>query len=400
VSGPFFSRIGLAATGLLLVATLASGADEALKDTPILHATLLGRPTEKLVEPARKINDLFVFQKRLFLGHGDWTANTGPTDVIYFDLEAKKFVTEFTVDEEAIVHYRQYDDELFVPGADAKEGWELGNLYVRRTDGWTKLRSIPNGIHVLDFAKFCGRWYVATGSFFGSPKTGPSIGAVFSSGDRGKSWRYEYTTPSAPGTVYRIHALMPFQDRLFAFINLSGPVRKDAINQEYHSYLPKPAKWGEIEVYPNCRIHDPLGAAETIVFDGIRWHQVDLLPGTKVGMIIPFSYGSRLVLYVQRELFGLGIRGGEQLYVYDGQDTKRLDLACERIVDVVTKPDGLLVLFQREGHFLLAESSDLSNWVENILPPEINAPRSAEKIGNVFYLGLADGSIYAVSAPD
>jgi hypothetical protein len=400
VSRSFFSCSGLAATGLLLATALANGSDEAVKGGSVLRVTLLGRPTEKLVEPARKINDLIVFQSRLYLGHGDWNVNTGPTDVIYFDVDAKKFVTEFTVDEEAIDHYRQYDDELFVPGVDATESWELGNLYVRRADGWTKLRSIPNGIHVLDFAKFCGRWYVATGSFFGPAKTGPSIGAVFSSGDQGKSWRYEYTTPSAHGAVYRVHALMPFQKRLFAFVEVSGPVRKEEINPKYHRYLPKPAKWGEIEVYPNLPIHDPLGAAETIAFDGVRWHQVDLLPTTQIGTVTPFSYGGRLLLYVQRELFGLRIQGGKQLYVYDGKDTKRLNLAFEQIVDVVTKRDSLLVLLKRDGRFLLAESSDLSSWAEHALPPEIKAPRSTEKIGNIFYLGLADGSIYEAYSPD
>ncbi|MHC4181063.1 MAG: hypothetical protein ACYSWU_26500, partial [Planctomycetota bacterium] len=189
-----------------------------------LRSRPLGKPTADKGEAAAKINELMIFENRLYLGHGDWHKNTGSTDVIYYDFSKQEFVKEFTVDEEAIVRYRRYGNRLFLPGVDSTESWEFGNLYVHEASGWRKYRTIPRGVHVFDFAEYAGRWYVATGSNFGDLKTGPAIGAIYSSGDQGATWRYEYTTASAIGSVHRLTALMPYKGRLFAFGYADGPM--------------------------------------------------------------------------------------------------------------------------------------------------------------------------------
>ena len=98
------------------------------------------------------------------------------------DFAKQEFVKEYTVDEEAIVRYRRYGNRLYLPGTDSRESWEFGNLYVHEASGWKKYRTIPRGMHVFDFAEFAGRWYVATGSYFGDSETGPKVGAIYSSG--------------------------------------------------------------------------------------------------------------------------------------------------------------------------------------------------------------------------
>ena len=145
---------------ILFTAQPSEVAGETLRFRP------LGEPTADKAEAARKINELMLFEGRLYLGHGDWYKNSGPTDVISYDFAKKKFVKEHTVQDEAIHRYRRYGKRLFLPGTDATESWEFGNLYVHSASAWKKYRTIPRGLHVFDFAEYAGRWYVATGSYF------------------------------------------------------------------------------------------------------------------------------------------------------------------------------------------------------------------------------------------
>ena len=84
---------------------LTAQPDQVLGET--IRTRRLGQPTADKGEVGRKINELMLFEDRLYLGNGDWFKNTGPTDVIYYDFGQQEFVKEFTVDEEAIVRYRR-----------------------------------------------------------------------------------------------------------------------------------------------------------------------------------------------------------------------------------------------------------------------------------------------------
>ena len=212
--------------GMLMALSMAFAAQLQDVSAETLRFQPLGKPTADKPEAARKINELMLFKDRLYLGHGDWFKNTGPTDIIYYDFGRREFVHEFTVQEEAIVRYRQFGNRLFLPGADSTESWEFGSLYVHEAGSWEKHRTIPRGLHVFDFTQYADRWYVATGSNFGDPKTGPAIGAIYSSADQGATWRYEYTTASALGSVHRVTSLTPYKGRLFAFGYVDGPMPK------------------------------------------------------------------------------------------------------------------------------------------------------------------------------
>ncbi|MCA9031991.1 MAG: hypothetical protein KDA66_14345, partial [Planctomycetaceae bacterium] len=215
----------------------------------------LGQPTANKVEAARKINELKIVDRRLYLGHGDWFKNTGPTDVIYFDFDKQEFVTEYTVDEEAIQRYRLYGNRLFLPGTDSTESGEFGNLYVRDASTWKKYRTIPRGLHVFDFAEFNSRWFVATGSYFNDSKQGPWVGAIYSSEDQAATWRYEYTTASAGRSVSRITSLMPYKNRLFAFGYTDGPMPRGS----------------EPKLFPAGEDRQSNRVATSVVYDGDGW---------------------------------------------------------------------------------------------------------------------------------
>jgi len=343
----------------------------------------LGRPTADKVETARKIHELMFFEGRLYLGHGDWHKNSGPTDVIYYDFAKKKFAKEHTVEEEAILRYRQYGKRLFLPGADTTESWEFGNLYVREASSWKKYRTIPRGLHVFDFAEYAGRWYVATGSYFNDIKKGPWIGAIYSSEDQAKSWRYEYTTESARGTVSRITALMPYKGRLFAFGTQDGPMPKKS--------NPKQPQSGETKQYNRV--------GKSVVYDGVGWFRADLIPATPlVQTIEPLVFADHLLLSVRSGRYGKQFKNKWLLFAHDGKKTRRVSLECDRIVDTLVKDDRLILLLVRQGKHLLVESTDLIHWSSHILGPKIKRPLSVEFDGKSYYLGLADGTILTAPA--
>ncbi|MET0310020.1 MAG: hypothetical protein ABW023_15035 [Sphingomonas sp.] len=120
---------------------------------------------------ARNIWTMQVFDGRLYLGAGNSSnfgpsSNAGPVPIVSFD--GRKFVEEYTVNDEQVARFYPLGDVLFVPGHDPRDDWSYGNLY-RRTNGvWTKLRNIPHGIHLYDIRHYAGR-LIATGGAYGQP---------------------------------------------------------------------------------------------------------------------------------------------------------------------------------------------------------------------------------------
>jgi len=66
-------------------------------------------------------------------------------------------------------------------------------------------------------------------------------------------------------------------------------------------------------------------------------------------------------------------------------------------VDTLVKDDRLILLLERKGKHVLAESSDLAHWIFRVVGPEIDRPLSVEFDGKTYYLGLANGTVLAAT---
>jgi hypothetical protein len=112
-------------------------------------ATLIGNPTKTqfprdnvLDCQARGVQDLQLYQGRIYVGCGDWNENRGPIQIWSFAPPTAgttpDYAREFSVDDESVDTLRVYGDTLLVPGIDAADKvadqWALGNLYYK-TDG-------------------------------------------------------------------------------------------------------------------------------------------------------------------------------------------------------------------------------------------------------------------------
>ncbi len=385
---------------LLVALAPLSSEDEIAEQEPVLLLLLssIGFPTAEFQRAAWKINDLKIYDNRLYVGCGDAVVNTGPTDVIYFDLKENRFYAEFTVDDEAIYQYQVIDGKLVIPGPDATEDWDRGNIYVLTEGGWKKKRTVVHGIHVNQVASFENKWYVATGSYFEFDEDELyAFGGILCSEDEGDSWKLVYASPSDDKSVFRIGSIVAFQEKLYAFPYSYRSMTKEEIPSEYHPYLSKTYGEGHLVL-----VDDPLGPSDALTFDGNHWEYIDFIPSPHVCFISPFIFNGKLVLslvrgvYVDYLALGRSMPGNatSSLYVFDGKDLAKLDFDYDLIRDVVVTDEWLLLLILKDGKYFIAMTRDLEKWKYHAFPHSMKVPRSIEFDNRTFYIGTEGGNIF------
>jgi hypothetical protein len=372
------------------------------KNCNLIELTSVGFPASGCEHAAVRINDLQFFNGKLYIGYGDAVINTGPTDIITFDLADGTFKHEFTVDEEGIYTYKVIDGWLMIPGIDATDDWHFGNMYVLENKTWIKHRSIPNGIHVNDLASYNGRLYASTGTF---GNIGDSIeyyfGALFASADTGKTWDLAYATPSDDQSIFRITALLVYDNMLFAFPFAYTDMEKTIIPEKFHAGLTEePFAEGKYLII----LEDILGTNDVITFNGERWSYQDILPVKDLCYVSkPFVFNDKLILpiltgeYVDylQENKHLVAQAGQKLYAFDGSHTSEIKLHYDRILDVITKTDCMFLLIQNNDLYYIVQTSDMKKWTYYVLPPVIDDPRSLEYVDNTFFVGTGSGNFFA-----
>lgn len=371
------------------------------KSCYLLELTSIGFPVAEKARDAWRISDLIFFDNKLYFGHGDAVVNTGPTDVIYYNIEDKKFTTKFTVDDEAIYYYQIIDNRLMIPGIDATEDWTFGNFYILTDTGWIKHRTIPNGLHVNYLASFGEKLFASTGTY---GKIGEKIehyfGGIFCSRDTGKTWVLSYATPSDDQNVYRVNALIVYKEKLFAFPYAYSGLKKEEIPAKYHDDLSEePYSDGHYLIFSE----DIFGECDVIVYDGMRWRYKNIIPEDKLCYVSkPFVFRDKLIMPM---LLGeyidylslkdkLPAQAKYKLFAFDGKNTRKIKLNYERLIDVLVKEEFLYLLIKRENLFYIAKTEDIKDWEYYLIPPAIKNPKSIEFNDGTFYVGVENGNIF------
>lgn len=107
--------------------------------------------------------DLKIFNGKIYRGGGNYSNNTGDTPIWAYDIKQQNWVLTGTAEDEAIQRFIEIDGTLYTPGIDATAtGWSKGNFYYLYKNTWVKMRTIPNGIHVYDIAKYDGKLFIGT----------------------------------------------------------------------------------------------------------------------------------------------------------------------------------------------------------------------------------------------
>ena len=298
-------RVGVA----VAIAALASAV--LAQDTPSLKELFRGNPKFGL------ITGIYAVADRLFFFDSPPPAGSDGGDVYQFDIESGKAKLVFQVQEQGVSVLRSFGGRLYIPGADAMEGWELGNFYVSydKGDSFKKVRTIPVGVHIWDITEWRGKLYVSTGSV----RRGQGYGAVCESKDGGQTWTESLIAyppeKGVKGQFGRCYALIPTVDGLYASF----------MARDSQAVVPTP----EREFYR---------------FDGKTWSPVKLLPER----VATPTFGLR-----HREIGDAAfVLGRPNSYVVQGKRVEKL-LGLERhstfMVALVGKDDLYAVCSALDG---------------------------------------------------
>jgi len=157
--------------------------------------------------------DLEVFDDRIFIGMGDYDANTGPIDIVNYNTLTGQFETPYAnAPTEATEAIRNLDGHLYVLMTDP-QGYE-GPAFVHSYQGsYNIAATIRSSAHYFDLTKQGNRLYLATGEWYtgGQRGTDPAItvpndqdARIYSSANNGASWDLEFA--SHQGRFYRLGA--------------------------------------------------------------------------------------------------------------------------------------------------------------------------------------------------
>ena len=118
---------------------------------------------------SRRSEDIAIFDGRLYVGCGDYSANTGPVNVYSMGLEDRKWkVSAEALEDEQIKRFLVLDGKLCIPGTDPRGDWSMGNYYLLSDDAWQTHRVLPSGIHCFDGIEFEGNLFFGLGAESGS----------------------------------------------------------------------------------------------------------------------------------------------------------------------------------------------------------------------------------------
>lgn len=328
------------------------------------HVERIGNPA-KLSYPAddktfaRNAWDLKAFAGRLYVGLGNRdnsepAPNAGPVDVWFFALERGQFVKEGTLPDEQIETFRVIDGQLVIPGNDPMEPWELGNFYRLDPAGWTKIRTLPSGIHNFDMIKHGEAIYAALGSTYGA--------VVAASRDGGMTWQEHRLLPNSADYAARSHTFFVVD----GLLHVSSTAR------------------------PGGRIH--------VFADGAFRPQpgTDFFPGAPrrhLVVAMAASFGRAAVYLAAHRIPGKHFTPFGLFVASDARSVRAIDLPQEIVPrDIVVDGDRLLVLGTRktggsyENHVF--ETRDLVAWRDMFHFKTAAFARSFELLNGDFYFGL------------
>jgi len=294
--------------------------------------------------------------------------NAGPVPVIAYDLQTGQFKTEFVVDEEQIDRYRIIDNQLYIPGHDPRDSWELGNFYHLADTGWEKVRTIPLGIHAYDILGHSDDLFVAEGATKGA--------MVSRSSDRGRSWTS--------------HTL-PYIGRAYELFSLGGTLYVSAYRNAIFRYEE----------------------------DEFRRIYVNLFPDHQHGrnsLVVRSTPYQAALLYIGAD--NINDHHWTPFAVYRAfriEEAEPISLPSASLpYDILVRDRSAYILTNQFGEpgspvtVIIYGSDNLDHWEEVVRVEVPSFARSFEYDGDAFYIGLgtetdplneASGSIYRVTPP-
>ena len=178
----------------------------------------LGIPTKSYYPDnliARCVWDMTVFDNNLYIGCGDYNNNSGPTPVLYSDLDdIGNWNEEAVLQDEQIGRFLLIDGKLTIPDFDPVGSPQYGTYYQLENGIWNTYYGIPDGQHNFDLIKFNNLLFAGIGAERGlTPIAASSDGRDFLRIPMYKNG--EYVTTNG-GECIRTHDFFILNNKLYA----------------------------------------------------------------------------------------------------------------------------------------------------------------------------------------
>lgn len=311
---------------------------------------------------ARSIWDMQRFGDRIYLGAGDSYFNSGATTVWSLTAPGGAVATqpELVVDDEMVLRFRHYGNTLYIPGIDATESWDFGNVYAHDGTSWIKHRSVPGALHVLDVAELDGKLYAYS-------TDDRADGRIHVSSDAGQTWQLLSRKLTAG-------VLLPMADRLLIF----GYTQQGKLQV----FMDGKVTTGRADLYPHTT-EGNLRPPRLVRYKGTALYVAETL--TRIEPAAP--------------LLALSDRNRDPQVKFFG------GAAPESVRDILVEGDTVYVLTARRNGDQFAgavySSTDLVSWTQlaSLTVPAV--PTSFELLDGAFYVGLGtEGLVYEDTTPE
>ena len=368
-----FNLVAKASTagGLWLVALITFAAG-------ICEAQLVGTHPDAINQPTtygRSLHTLHVADDNVYVGYGDYTENTGPINIRYFDTATDTFSDSLvTGNTEAFHRFRTIGDDLFVTHADPLFN-SLGGFARGPADAssaWTN-QNVVEILHSYDIAQYDTTLFLA-GS--GGP-TAIENSIIYQSTDDGANWTVSLD----------IESPLNGNDYSFSRIYGLGMIGENLYAQQSVFYFDDLNGDGNLQFNGEFQ-------PELNVFDGNSWQTGPLMrtdSGDGSRMIDPEFFADHLVFRNQHS----GALGTSPIQIFDGLNMEELFLPDDTenpasTWDLFVDDTGLYTLLENGSVWF---TDDLEEW-ENIFSDSPANARSLAVNDGMLYIGGDNADLY------
>ncbi|MEO1800118.1 MAG: hypothetical protein AAFR62_06775 [Cyanobacteria bacterium J06629_2] len=379
-----------------------------VEPTEIENALInLGNPLATSGITGRSLNvwDLQAFEGKIYLGGGSTVDNTGPIDVLAYNPARQKFEKEYTVQEEAIEHYRVFDNQLYIPASDPKIG-DSNKFYRRDVSGtWQLYQSKAIALaHVRDLIKLDTEEILLVGNNRSYKQLSKPATAITTDG--GKSFQ-EAGINNPPDNEFNwFFSVFTYQEKIYAPTSLL----RDCLDEPgtIAVYNPRQRKF-ELDLQLDNSEFIPQSCRHGFYIIYRLWHPVEF-QGALVYPARSYSYYDRnkpqaymntIDLYVkpapEATPFAVTFPDGKSV----GEDLLVIDNRLYAIANAKIAKDKFLVYLYKTN-----DPTVENNWQEVLHFRSSNKVRSFEYLDGKFYFGLGQdygdrlgkaGSILSIS---
>lgn len=337
--------------------------------------------------------DLQVFDGKVYIAGGSTVDNSGPINVWAYYPAGHRFEKEYTVREEAIEHFRVFDDRLYIPASDPVEG-DAYKFYRRASNEPWQLFQDPSIelAHVRDLIRLdTGEVLVIGNNRYTKQLSKPATAITH---DGGQTFQ-ETGIENPPDSEYNwFFSVFSYQGQIYAPTSLL----KDSLD-EAGAIATFDRNTGKFELDPDLRNSEFIPQAN---FENPRgkwgrhviyrlWHPVEF----KEALVYPvrsYSYYDRNYKQAYMNSIGFYVKPAP------GVSPTAVSFPDGKSVgeDILTIDDELYVLANAKlgrNKFVIYvyktdEPTAPNSWEEVLHVRSCNRARSFEYLDNTFYFGL------------